>query len=259
MPMKSKKAVAGSNRRAIDHPLPRWPALTPLPPSIDLHLETLLTDQILLIRNLFTSTLCRNYVSFLSSLPLNTTKIQPKRDEALRLNDRFQIEDPAFAEMLWGSTALRDLVTGSEHGLPEGEKSDHHELEKIFGGKVLGLNPRIRIYRYSSFIFSETKLEYKLSIHKGKASFSENIVGTDFLEYFCVILIFFSPIVVSSIEFLILSFLASSYLVLLMLSPSKFQDQKYLHIFFGQIPQPLSQGTPRESLVKEYLSQCQTY
>ena len=156
MPTKSKKAVASSNRKAVDQPLPRWPLLTPLLPSIDLHLETLLTDQILIIRNLFTATLCRNYVSFLSSLPLNTTKLQPKKDEALRLNDRFQIEDSAFAEMLWGNTALRDLVTGSGNGPPDGDEPEHQELEKLFGGKVLGLNPRIRIYRYSSFSFCKT-------------------------------------------------------------------------------------------------------
>ncbi|CAF9915122.1 MAG: hypothetical protein HETSPECPRED_002306 [Heterodermia speciosa] len=159
MPVKRKKAVVESNRKALDQPLPKWPLLTPVLPSMDLHLETLLPDQILLIRNLFTSTLCRNYVSFLSSLPLNTTKIQPKRDEALRLNDRFQIEDSSFAGMLWSGTALRDLVTGSGHGLPDGDELEHQDLEKVFGGKVLGLNPRIRIYRYSSVLSLQNKIE----------------------------------------------------------------------------------------------------
>ena len=171
MPSKSKKAVVASNRKAVDQPIPKWPPLIPLLPSIDLHLETLLTDQILLIRNLLTSTLCRNYVSFLSSLPLNTTKIQPKRDEALRLNDRFQIEDSAFAEMLWGSTALRDLVTGSELGLRDGEESGHQELEKVFGGKVLGLNPRIRIYRYSSVFPLQNKNKIEAEHSQGKGQF----------------------------------------------------------------------------------------
>lgn len=171
MPTKSKKAVVASNRKAADQPLPKWPLLTPILPSIDLHLETLLTDQILLIRNLFTSTLCRNYVSFLSSLPLNTTNIQPKRDEALRLNDRFQIDDSAFAEMLWGNTALRDLVTGSRHGLPDGDESTHQELEKVFGGKVLGLNPRIRIYRYSSVFPPQNKTKIEAEYSQGKGQF----------------------------------------------------------------------------------------
>ena len=171
MPIKSKKAVVGSNRKAVVQPLPKWPPLTPLLPSIDLHLETLLTDQILLIRNLFTSTLCKNYVSFLASLPLNTTNSQPKQDEALRLNDRFQIEDSAFAETLWGSTALKDLVTGSEHGLSDGDEPEHQELEKVFGGKVLGLNPRIRIYRYSSVFPLQSKVKIEAENSQGKGQF----------------------------------------------------------------------------------------
>ena len=150
MPSKGKKAVVPLKKQAIvKEPLPNWPPLTPLVPSIDLQLETLLAEKILLIHNLFTSSLCRNYVTFLSSLPLATTKIQPKRDEALRVNDRFQIDDPAFAQMLWSNTALHDLVAGGPGIMEEGEL-EKPNLEKIFGGKVLGLNPRIRIYRYGS-------------------------------------------------------------------------------------------------------------
>ncbi|KLJ07809.1 hypothetical protein EMPG_16719 [Blastomyces silverae] len=115
---------------------PNWPALKPLIPPSDLHLETLLDDQILIIRNLLTASLCRTYVSFLSTLPLITTPKRPKKDEAVRVNDRFQVHDPAFAERLWSSTALRELVLG-EGGEP------------LWGGEVLGLNPNIRIYRYA--------------------------------------------------------------------------------------------------------------
>lgn len=154
MPPKNKKALlASKGKTTVDQPSVKWPPLKPLVPLIDLHVETLLVDQILLIRNLFTPTLCRNYVSFLSSLPLSTTSIQPRKDEALRVNDRFVIDDPAFAEMLWSQTALRDLVAGPLDGNQAGDELSHRNLEKVFGGKVLGLNPRIRIYRYGSLTY----------------------------------------------------------------------------------------------------------
>src|SRR5882762_3505685 len=52
---------------------PNWPPLRPLIPASDLSLEPLLDDQSYLIRSFFTSSLCKTYVSFLSSLPLITT------------------------------------------------------------------------------------------------------------------------------------------------------------------------------------------
>lgn len=70
---------------------------------------------------------------------------RPKRGDALRVNDRFQIEDSRFAEMLWTGTALRELVTSSSPEA-EGERS----MREIWGGEPLGLNANIRIYRYSA-------------------------------------------------------------------------------------------------------------
>ena len=151
MPPKSKKALAPAKQKDEETP-PNWPLLTPLVPAIDLSLETLLTDQIILIRNLFTSTLCKNYVSFLSSLPLSTTSIHHKKDEALRVNDRYMIDDPAFAERLWSQSALRELVAEPVDDVPAGDRPGPQQLEKLFGGKVLGLNPRIRIYRYGTLL-----------------------------------------------------------------------------------------------------------
>ena len=150
MPLKlSKKSTAPSRRKAVAQEPPRnWPPLQPLVPPTDLSLETLLDDQILVVHNFLTSTLCRNYVSFLSSLPLVTTPSQPKKDEALRVNDRYVIDDPKFAEMLWSSTALKGLVTGSFSGNSEDKSPHAKSLSKLWGGEVLGLNPRIRIYRY---------------------------------------------------------------------------------------------------------------
>ncbi|EDN08990.1 predicted protein [Histoplasma mississippiense (nom. inval.)] len=92
-----------NNNSSSNNP-PNWPDLKPLVPASDLHLETLLDDQIPIIRNLFTATLCKTYVSFLSTLPLVTTPGRPKKDEAVRVNDRFQMHDSAFCgsgSFLW--------------------------------------------------------------------------------------------------------------------------------------------------------------
>ncbi|KAF2832426.1 hypothetical protein CC86DRAFT_89358 [Ophiobolus disseminans] len=115
---------------------PNWPAFTPLVPKSDLALEEVLQGQIVTIPNFWTATLCKNYVSFLSSLPLTTTPGKPKKGDAVRVNDRFQIDDPVFAERLWSQTALKSLVTEAQR-------------KELWGGEVVGLNPNIRIYRYS--------------------------------------------------------------------------------------------------------------
>lgn len=149
---------------------PNWPPLRPLLPPTDLSFTPLLQDQIYLIHNFLPATLCKTYTSFLSSLPLATTPGKPKKDEAVRVNDRFQVEDGRFAEMLWSGTALRELVTtglcrggydedededgngnGNVDGLKEeGDVALEELARRTWGGKVLGLNPNIRIYRYST-------------------------------------------------------------------------------------------------------------
>lgn len=136
---------------------PNWPPLRPLLPAADLTLTPLLTDQIYLIRNFLSGTLCKTYASFLASLPLTTTPGAPKKDEALRVNDRFQIDDARFAEMLWNTTALKELVTTrfeeDEYGYDQDAEDDSALAERarqLWGGDPLGLNPNIRIYRYSA-------------------------------------------------------------------------------------------------------------
>lgn len=133
---------------------PNWPPLRPLIPSSDLYLELLLEDQIYIIRNLLTTSLCKTYVSFLSTLPLVTTPKLPKKGDAVRANDRFQINDPAFAESLWSSTGLKGLVLDSEDEEDEASKRD------LWGGEVLGLNPNIRIYRYTPGQFFAQHCKY---------------------------------------------------------------------------------------------------
>ena len=133
--------------RLLAADLPKWPPLRPLVPTSDLFLDTILDEQIVLIRNLLTTSLCRQYVSFLTSLPLITTPDQPKKGDALRVNDRFQVDDPAFAEQLWSGTALKHLI----------------EADNRWGGEVCGLNPRIRVYRYrkNQFFNQHCKSEFR--------------------------------------------------------------------------------------------------
>ena len=150
MPQRSRRKATTISRpkpSEEQEKAPNWPALHPLFPRTDLALEALLEDQIILIRNFFTSTLCKKYVSFLSSLPLITTPARPKEGEALRVNDRIQFDDPAFAEQLWSSTGLRSLVSGSTGNADPHDLSDERAM-RLWGGEVCGLNPRIRIYRY---------------------------------------------------------------------------------------------------------------
>ena len=146
------KSVSYAKRKAPEPPVPapKWPPLQPLIPITDLTLETLLEEQIIVIRNLFTSTLCKQLVSFLSQLPLTTTSVRPRAGEAVRVNDRLMFDDPAFAEQLWSSTALKELVTGLK-GSNDPGNSNSDKSKKLWGGEVCGLNPRIRIYRYSRF------------------------------------------------------------------------------------------------------------
>jgi hypothetical protein len=102
-------------------PPPNWPAFTPLLPASDLSISTVVDSQIVVVRNFWTSTLCKNYVAFLKSLPLVTTPGKPKKGEAVRVNDRFQVNDEVFANRLWLETGLRELVCGDEEG-EEGEE-----------------------------------------------------------------------------------------------------------------------------------------
>ncbi|KAI1261701.1 hypothetical protein F5Y18DRAFT_197443 [Xylariaceae sp. FL1019] len=118
---------------------PRWPPFKPhLPvvqPSFD-RPSPKFEDQIVVIRNFFPKSLCRDYVAFLAGLPLSTTPGKPKRGEASRYNDRFQIDDPQFARRLWLETGLKEAVI-------------QQSVKGLWGGEVIGLNPNIRIYRYT--------------------------------------------------------------------------------------------------------------
>ncbi|KAH8599265.1 hypothetical protein B0O99DRAFT_386141 [Bisporella sp. PMI_857] len=149
-PSKKSKAVPKAPKEE-KVPSSNWPIFKPLLPTSDLSLTHLVPSQIVLIHNFFTSTLCKNYVSFLSSLPLVTTPGKPKKGEALRVNDRFQVFDESFANRLWVETGLRELICGNREegdGGDEEDKLTEKERRELWGGEVVGLNPSIRIYRY---------------------------------------------------------------------------------------------------------------
>ncbi|MCJ1268881.1 hypothetical protein MMC22_008769 [Lobaria immixta] len=142
MPSKPPQKPLPSTKRkstatAASPPLPNWPALSPLVPSEDLHLETLLEGQVIIIRNLLTSALCHKYLQFLSSLPLVTTPVTPKDGDALRVNDRFEVQDGGFAQRLWNETGLEGLVTGRAgageggYGGVRGDDGDQEEREEV--------------------------------------------------------------------------------------------------------------------------------
>jgi hypothetical protein len=127
-PKPSKKGALAKPSKAATkpsspatHSTPNWPLFRPLLPPSDLSLQTLVPSQIVLIHNFWTSTLCKDYVNFLKGLPLATTPGVPKRGDAVRVNDRFQIQDAVFANRLWEETGLRELVCGGGEGEEEGE------------------------------------------------------------------------------------------------------------------------------------------
>nr|OQO16955.1 hypothetical protein B0A51_15325 [Rachicladosporium sp. CCFEE 5018] len=138
---KSSTATAKTNGAQAAEAIPhQWPSLTPRLAAEDLTLDTMLPDQIVTVSNLMTPTLCAKYVNFLRSLPLTTTPTTPQKGYAVRVNDRYQVQDPTFAAALWEQTALKDLVT--QHGKTTGSSD-------TWGGEVLGLSSNIRIYRYA--------------------------------------------------------------------------------------------------------------
>ena len=180
MPAKKKSVKAD----AVTEPqkaqaLPDWPPLRPLVPTCDLSLDTILEDQIVIIRNFFTSTLCKQYVAFLSTLSLVTTPGRPKRGVAVRVNDRIQFNDPAFANMLWMSTGLESLIASSNNDA----QIRQEDLAQAWGGQVVGLNPNIRIYRYREGQFFDQHCRWHsflaIWVHLTSSSRSRNSINSD--------------------------------------------------------------------------------
>lgn len=91
-------------------PPPAWPVFKPPLPLLHLEPEAMLDSRVVLLRNFWPKSLCRDYVSFLGTLSLTTTPGRPKRGDAVRVNDRFQVQDQVFANRLWLETGLRNVL-----------------------------------------------------------------------------------------------------------------------------------------------------
>lgn len=106
---KPTKAAVPATVTPVSTP-PNWPVYKPPLPVVDLTLDVLVEDKVVVYRNFWPQSLCRDYVSFLRTLPLTTTPGKPKRGDAVRVNDRYQINDQRFADRLWLETGLKDAV-----------------------------------------------------------------------------------------------------------------------------------------------------
>ncbi|KAG7291675.1 hypothetical protein NEMBOFW57_001694 [Staphylotrichum longicolle] len=111
---KRSKAPGPAPPTAAPAARPDWPAFKPSLPVVELTPESLVQDKIVVLRSFFPRSLCRDYVSFLRELPLITTPGKPKRGEAVRVNDRYQIDDPLFANRLWTETGLKDAILSKD-------------------------------------------------------------------------------------------------------------------------------------------------
>lgn len=110
---RTKTAGAPAAAKANAGSPPAWPAFRPALPVADLAVEAVIPEQVVVVRTFFPRSLCREYVGFLRELPLTTTPGRPRRGEAVRVNDRFQVDDAAFAARLWAETGLREALLGS--------------------------------------------------------------------------------------------------------------------------------------------------
>ncbi|GAA95533.1 uncharacterized protein L969DRAFT_307103 [Mixia osmundae IAM 14324] len=125
-----KRAKAAPEIKQV---LPLWPDVK-LPFERELQLDTLLEDQIIVLPGFFSKALCSSFVQFVSTLKLEHSPAA-RRGEAHRTNDRYGINDPAFAGRLWRETGLARAL------------EDYPSLSDK-AARASGLNPNIRVYRY---------------------------------------------------------------------------------------------------------------
>ena len=138
--MAPRSRVKNENKtsdRAEIEKQPEWPSFDTFTHSLICSVNVVHPNHIITIPNFWSSKLCSRYISFLSTLQLSTTPAKAKRGDAVRVNDRFQVQDSLFAERLWSETVLRDIVL---------ENSDTNDLtltdnerRKLWKGDVVSL------------------------------------------------------------------------------------------------------------------------
>ncbi|KAI0384351.1 hypothetical protein F5Y04DRAFT_248168 [Hypomontagnella monticulosa] len=152
---------------AVSQP-PNWPSFRPSLLVVQLGPEAPIPgfeDKIILVRNFWPKALCRDYVNFLKTLPLTTTPGRPKRGEAVRVNDRFQVDDPRFSQRLWLETGLKDALL-------------EEPIRHLWGGDAVGLNPNIRVYRYSKGQYFDCHYDDSNLVQLPNANESHGVTST---------------------------------------------------------------------------------
>lgn len=109
----------------------------------------LIPNQLVTIPQFFTTKLCNTLVEWFSrNIQLETTPARPKKGFAARVNDRLAVEDWGLAERLWGEGGVGEVVKGMCQVEGEGDEERERRERELWGGKVVGLNPNMRVYRY---------------------------------------------------------------------------------------------------------------
>ncbi|KIY50994.1 hypothetical protein FISHEDRAFT_38567 [Fistulina hepatica ATCC 64428] len=135
----SKDATAGPARASVA--VPNADIIFPqISPQVDLEQEVLLDDQIMLIKNFLSPAECRSFVKFIDALPLVLTPPK-KRGEADRVNYRYSVTSPAFAEHLQTSLAPH---------LPSFPYPTHMRRQNVANLRRSphSFNSNIRVYKY---------------------------------------------------------------------------------------------------------------
>ncbi|KAI0288171.1 hypothetical protein BC826DRAFT_916125 [Russula brevipes] len=119
-------------------PAPKAIAFPGLSVKSQIRCHAFLEDQVLLLSDVLTPAECRTFVEFIDAQPLELTP-HKKRGEAERVNYRFSISSPEFADQLW--TILRPHLPSfpypaSVNRPDSGARAAH------------SLNSNIRLYKY---------------------------------------------------------------------------------------------------------------
>lgn len=117
-------------------------AFTKLPEDFDKQFfkpsaETIVDDQVVIIKKFFTPELCNDLIKSFETLSLETTPLVKSRDYAARVNDRVLIEDINASQTLW--LYLYKILMQDDY--------DENVIQSTFK-QAIGLNPQLRIYRY---------------------------------------------------------------------------------------------------------------
>ncbi|KAF5324832.1 hypothetical protein D9611_004252 [Ephemerocybe angulata] len=131
--------------KSMPKPPPIQVVFPPLSEKVELECTTVMEDQIFIVEDFFSPQECKEFVKFIDSLPLELTPPK-KKGEADRVNHRFSVASPSFAQ------SLHALLTphlpsfpypSSVHpkrriSQPDGEPRHPHSF-----------NSNIRVYKYT--------------------------------------------------------------------------------------------------------------